>query len=176
MIKKLASIKLAVVIIALIAILTAIGTFVEAKYDATAARKLVYNSVWMFLVMGLLSTSLIAVMVDRWPWKKHHSAFVCAHIGILFILLGSVITLFYGLDGSVRVGIGEENRFVTVAETDLVVYTSFDGTQFTKIFERDVDFFKNSPRENNFVVPGDNVKIQITDYKPYVLQIGRAHV
>lgn len=168
-IKNLASIKLAVVIIILIAVITAIGTFVEAKYDATAARKLVYQSVWMFLVMGLLATSLIAVMVDRWPWKRHHSAFVCAHIGILFILAGAVLTMLFGLDGSVRVGIGEENRFVTTAETDLVIYTSFDGLQFTKIFEREVDFFKKPPRENPFVVPGDNVKIKVVDYKPYVL-------
>ncbi len=167
-IKNLASIKLAVIIIALIAIITAVGTFVEAKYDATAARKLVYQSFWMFLIMGMLALSLIAVMVDRWPWKKHHSSFVFAHIGILFILSGALITMFFGIDGSVRVGIGEENRFVTTSETDLVVYTSFDGLQFTKIFEREVDFFKHPPRDNPFEVPGDNVKIKVTDYKPYV--------
>ncbi|MEK6774692.1 MAG: cytochrome c biogenesis protein ResB [Bdellovibrionota bacterium] len=168
-IKKFASIKMAVVIIALLSILTAIGTFVEAKYDATAARKLVFESLWMFAILGLLSASLIAVMVDRWPWKKHHSAFVCAHIGILALLLGSLITWMYGLDGSVRVGIGETNRFVTVPQTDIIVYTSFDGNQFTKIFEREVDFFREPPRDNPFVVPGDQVKIKIVDYKPYVL-------
>ncbi len=168
-IKKLASLKLAIVIIVSLTLLAAIGTFIEAKYDATAAKKIVYESVWMFLVMGMLCISLIAVMLDRWPWKKHHSAFVSAHIGILILITGSVITMFYGVDGSVRVGIGEENSYITIPATDLIVYSSFDGSQFTKIYEKEVDFFRKSPKQNPMEILKKTVNIRITDYQPYVL-------
>ncbi len=66
--KFLASLQLAVIIILALGGLTAWGTFVEAQYgDAVAAQKLVYHSPWMYSVMILLATCLTAVMVDRWP-------------------------------------------------------------------------------------------------------------
>ncbi|MFN8944981.1 MAG: hypothetical protein ACK5WZ_10205, partial [Pseudobdellovibrionaceae bacterium] len=44
--RPFASLKLAVAIVVAIAVLTAIGTFVEASYDAFAAKKLVYDTYW----------------------------------------------------------------------------------------------------------------------------------
>ncbi len=169
-IKSLASIKLAVVVIASIATLTAIGTFVEAKYDAKMAETFVYRSVWMFAVMIIFAINLIAVMVDRWPWQKHHASFVMAHIGILLILLGALVTMSTGLDGSMRVGIGEENRYITLPGTQIIIYSSFDGSKFTKIFESDVNFLKNPPTaEKPFTAPGEPTPFVFSDYKPYVL-------
>src|SRR5437868_15045906 len=137
--KFLASLKLAVVIILVLASLIAVGTIVESKYDALAARKLVYDTIWMYLVMGALATSLISVMVDRWPWKPRHAPFVFAHIGIIILLLGSVLTMNFGIDGSLRVGVGQSNRYLMVQDTDVLVYASFDGDRYTKLEERLVD-------------------------------------
>ncbi len=168
--KPLASLKLAVVVILSIGLLTAIGTFVEAKYDAYAAKKLVYDTVWMYGIMGFLAINLIAVMVDRLPWKRRHISFIFAHIGILMILAGSVLTMQYGLDGSMRVGIGEENNMVQVANTDLVVYSSFDGDRYSKVLEKEVDFFLQPPTEKNpLTIPAFEGEIKIVDYAKYVV-------
>lgn len=178
-IRILASIKLAVVIMIYIAVLTAVGTFVEAKYDAAAATKLVYKSWWMWVAMAALATTLIAVMVDRWPWKKRHAPFICAHIGILMIQLGFVISstgfslssqglkifgvqilpafewvlIEPGLDGTMRFGIGESNRFVTTSDTDLEVWASFTGDSFTKIHSQETDFLRRSPKDHPIRIP-----------------------
>lgn len=170
LIKFLASLKLAVVVILAIAAVVAVGTIVEAKYDATAAKKLVYDTIWMDLVMGILAINLTAVMVDRWPWKARHTAFVLAHIGILVLMAGSIITKKFGLDGSMPVTIGGVNQYVTVPETDILVYTSFDGDRYSKLAEEPVDFFLNPPtKEKPVVVNGFNSDIKFTDYKPYVI-------
>lgn len=168
--KPLASLKLAVFVIISLAVITSIGTFVEAKYDAYAAKKIVYDTWWMYGVMGLLVINLTAVMIDRWPWKKRHAAFVLAHIGIIIILAGSLITAQYGLDGTMRVGIGESNNLVQTAETDLVVYTSFDGDRYSKTLETEVDFFRHPPTaEKPFVIPAYEGEIRVVDYLKYVL-------
>lgn len=168
--KPLASVKLAVFVILGLATITSIGTFVEAKYDAYAARKLVYDTWWMYSIMGLLVINLTAVMLDRWPWKKRHASFVLAHIGIIILLIGSWQTMKFGLDGSMRVGIGESNNLVQLPETDLVVYTSFDGDRYTKTFEEEVDFFKYPPTEQKpKVIPAYESKIEIVDYQKYVI-------
>lgn len=170
MLKFFASLKLAVISISLIAVVTAVGTIVESEYNAEVAKKLVYDSPWMTLIMGLFALNLTSVMVDRWPWKKQHTPFVLAHIGILVMMAGFVMTSRWGIDGSMRVGIGEKNNLVTIAATDIIVYSSFDGTNYTKIFEHEVDFFRKQPMISQpFEIPGDQVKIQIIDYKPFVL-------
>ena len=166
--KALASLRLAVIIIVSLAGLTAWGTFVEADLDATAAQKLVYYSPWMFAVMVLLAVNLIAVMVDRWPWQKHHTGFILAHIGIIILLIGSIITKKLGVDGSITFGIGEQKSFVMSSETDLAVYSSLDGSAFTKIYDREVDFFLNSPTEKKPIeiqIPTGQIKV--TNYYPY---------
>jgi hypothetical protein len=169
-IKILASLKLAVVVIAALACVISVGTIVESKYDATAAKKMVYETFWMYSVMGMLATNLVAVMVDRWPWKPRHAPFVFAHIGILILMAGALITQKYGLDGSLRVGIGESNQYVTVPETDILVYTSFDGDRYTKLAEQGVDFFTNPPTaQKPLVVTGYNSDIKFTEFKSYVV-------
>ncbi|MBK7961081.1 MAG: cytochrome c biogenesis protein ResB [Bdellovibrionales bacterium] len=170
-IKQLASLKLAVITISMIAILTAIGTFVEARYDATAAQKLVYQSIWMELVMGIFAINLTAVIVDRYPWKQRHLAFICAHVGILVVLFGQYLSNNYGLDGSVRVGVGESNNFAVIpGKIDLTVYSSFDGSSYTKLLAREVDFFLSPPTSNKpVIIPTDQGEIRLTEYQKYVV-------
>ncbi|MGZ3747809.1 MAG: cytochrome c biogenesis protein ResB [Pseudobdellovibrionaceae bacterium] len=169
-IKFLASLKLAVVVLAALACVIAVGTLIESKYDATAARKWVYETFWMYTVMSFLAINLVAVMVDRWPWKPRHAPFVFAHIGILILMAGALLTQKFGLDGNVRVGIGESNQYVTVPETDILVYTSFDGDRYTKLAEKNVDFFSDPPSpQKPLVVTGYHSDIKFTGYKPYVL-------
>ncbi|WP_413581237.1 cytochrome c biogenesis protein ResB [Bdellovibrio sp. HCB288] len=168
--RPLASLKLAVFIIISIAVITAVGTIVEAKYDAYAAKKLVYDTWYMYTVMGMLVINLIAVMVDRLPWKKRHVAFVLAHIGIIILLFGGLLTMKYGLDGSMRIDIGQKNNLVQTSETDLVVYSSFDGDRYTKTLEQEVDFFVKPPTEKKpTVIPVYAGEIKIVEYKKYVL-------
>lgn len=170
-IKALASLKLAVVIMLTLGLLTAWGTIVESQYDAEAARKLVYDTALMYLALAALAVSLTAVMVDRWPWKKRHTAFVLAHIGILILLFGSVLSMRFGLDGLMTVEIGKESRYVVLPyETDVLVYASFGGAGMTKLHEVEVDFFRRPPSEANPLrLKVENSDIEIVDYKRYVL-------
>ncbi len=180
-IKSLASIKIGIVIILALGALTAWGTFVEAYYnDAVAAQKFVYNSVWMYATMVALTTCLIAVMVDRWPWQQKHTGFVLAHIGIIIILIGALMTRYLGIDGSMSLEPGGSSRFVSVNETVIAVYATFgdapSGTSegdsgFRKIADRPVDFFLNRPSEkspyNVSLAGGD---IQVVDFLPYAFR------
>lgn len=169
--KTLASLRLAVFVLIALAVTTAWGTIVEAQYnDAGAAQKIVYKSIWMYAVMGLLAVNLIAVMVDRWPWKARHTAFVLAHIGILILMAGSWITQVFGVDGSLSLGVNESGRHVVVSQTDLALYTTLDGSKYTKLFDREVDFFKEPPTpEKPLEIPIANGALRILEYYPYAL-------
>jgi hypothetical protein len=165
--KFLSSVKLAVVIILYLCVVIAWGTIVESQYDAQAAKVKVYDSIWMYLGFTALTISLVAVMVDRWPWKPRHAAFVCAHIGIIAIIIGSIQTLRYGIDGSMIIGIGQGSKHVTVTEQQILIYASFDGSRMSKIFEKDVNFLKH-PLKDPLVIPTEAGDFKFVEFKPYV--------
>ena len=116
LLKKLASIKLAVVLIISLGAMTAWGTFMEAKYnDAEAASKIVYNSPMMYILMAAFAVNLIAVMVDRLPWRERHTGFILAHIGLLLLMLGAVMTKTMGVDGTLTVGLWQQAKQIVVS-------------------------------------------------------------
>lgn len=169
--KALASIKLAVFIMVGLIILIAAGTIIESRLDAEAAKKMIYDTWWMTGLMALLATSLTAVLIDRWPWKVRHVPFICAHIGILVLMLGAVLTVKFGLDGTITIPIGEDSRYIVLpGQTDILVYASFGGNGMTKLHEEAVDFFRHPPTvENPVRINSDAGTIDLIDYRKYVL-------
>lgn len=175
-IKFLASLKLAVVIILSIAGLTAWGTIVESKYNSQIAQFVVYHSIYMVIVLVALATSLIAVMIDRWPWKEKHTGFVLAHIGILILMGGSVLTHLYGVDGSISIGIGESSKAVTLNEIDFAVYASLDGDNIRKVYDysgatgKEAQFFGKDFTKNPLKISIPEGDISVVDYYPFAIR------
>ncbi len=171
MIKPLASIKLAVFVILAIAAMSAWGTIVESIYnDAKRAQETVYHAWYSYSIFLLLMVNLTAVIIDRYPWKRQHIGFISAHVGIIILLLGSVYTRYFGIDGSMAFNINESRNRVTVGETDLIVYSGLLTGGARKVYEQEVHFLKNPPSpENPHVIEVGNEKIIIDDFRPYAI-------
>ncbi len=175
-IKQLSSLKTAVIVILSLASVIAWGTFVEARFDSSIATKLVYHSIWMKLVMGTLIINLTAVMIDRWPWQAKHTGFVCAHIGIIVLLMGSLVTQYYGIDGSVSFGIGERSRKIVVGEQDFVVYSLPTSGQPIKLYDyrgttgNDVDFYLHRPQNEPVHIVLPDATIDVVDFLPFAIR------
>ena len=167
--KRLASLKLAVGVLASLAVVIATGTIIESRYDAQVASKLVYRTPWTLAVLGLLALNLIAVMIDRWPWKRRHIPFLLAHVGIIVLLTGSLITMLWGVDGSVRIPIGGKNNSVVVNELSFSVWGSFDGERFSKLMDEPVDFFTHSPKSDPVFFNVPEGQIKVVSYDPFVI-------
>ena len=162
------SFQLGIPILAALAIMIATGTIIESRLDAYAARRIIYESWMMYVTMGLLIYNLTVVMVDRLPWQPKHYPFIFVHIGIITMILGGYVTQKWGVDGSVAVPIQGKNNFVSLPQTDFIVYATFDGDRYTKMFEQEVDFFKHRPSEEKpyTIKLGENT-VNVIDYAPY---------
>ena len=162
------SFQLGIPILASIAMLIAWGTIVESEYDAFAAKKIVYDSWMMWTVMCLLVYNLTVVVLDRWPWQFKHYPFITVHAGLILIIFGGYVTSKYGLDGQMVVPINGKNNMVSVGQTDIVVYATFDGDRYSKVVDREVDFFDKTPtKEKPFVLELGGDKIEIVEYVKY---------
>src|SRR2546423_15545403 len=96
-----ASIKLAVWLRAVRIIGAIAGTLYESSFDAKVARAYVYGAPWFNAWLLLLATNLTVSALSRWPWKKHHVAFLVTHLGIITLLTGSLIGRIWGIEGTI---------------------------------------------------------------------------
>src|SRR6476620_1436640 len=102
-----ASLKLAVVLLALIIVAAIAGTIYESSFDAKVARAYVYGAPWFNIWLVLLGANLACSALSRWPWRKHHLAFLITHLGIITLLIGSLIGRILGIEGTMTLFKGE---------------------------------------------------------------------
>lgn len=122
-----ASLQLAVVLLAVLIIAAIIGTVCESSFDAKVARAYIYGAPWFNLWLTLLAANLAVSAFSRWPWRKHHVAFLVTHLGIITLLTGSLIGRIFGIEGSITLFKGDppSNRLL-VDEHQLRVHDA-DG-------------------------------------------------
>jgi hypothetical protein len=89
----LSSLRLAVVTMVTLGAVCAYATFYEMRNGTPAAQRDIYQTPWFAFILGLLGLNVFSVMVSRYPWTKHHIGFLTAHVGILLVLAGSVVSL-----------------------------------------------------------------------------------
>jgi hypothetical protein len=102
-----ASLKLAVVLLAVLIAGAIVGTLYESSFDAKVARTYVYGAPWFNAWLVLLGANLTASALSRWPWKKYHTAFLITHLGIITLLIGSLIGRIFGVEGTITLFKGE---------------------------------------------------------------------
>jgi hypothetical protein len=96
-----ASLKLAVVLLSVLIVAAITGTIYESSFDAKVARAYIYGAPWFNLWLVLLGANLAVSALSRWPWKKHHLAFLTTHLGIITLLTGSLIGRIWGIEGTI---------------------------------------------------------------------------
>ena len=124
-----ASLKLAVVLLAVLIIGAIAGTIYESSFDAKVARAYVYGAPWFNLWLVFLAANLTVSALSRWPWKKHHVAFLITHLGIITLLTGSLIGRIWGIEGTITLFKGDppSNRLLVdqhqlrVRDTDGII-------------------------------------------------------
>jgi hypothetical protein len=99
----LASLQLAVVLIAIAAVVVAWATFVERKYGAAAAQFAIYGTPWFAGIDALLALNVLCAVLIRFPWKRRQTGFVVTHVGILVLLAGCLLSQRSGVEAQLPI-------------------------------------------------------------------------
>src|SRR5712671_5787578 len=162
-----ASLKLAVVLLAVIIVAAIAGTIYESSFDAKIARAYVYGAPWFNLWLLLLGANLACSALSRWPWRKHHLAFLITHLGIITLLIGSLIGRIWGIEGTMTLFKGEPptNRLL-VNERQLRVH-DVDGI----VKGYPAEFLHHPPtpeRPRDLGLLASGARLSIVDYAPAI--------
>ncbi len=101
------SVRLAIVLLSVVIIASAVGTVYESNFDANVARAYVYQAAWFNLWLLALGLNLTCSALSRWPWQRHHTGFLLTHLGIIVLMVGAVIGRSYGIEGTMTIFKGQ---------------------------------------------------------------------
>ncbi len=118
-----ASLQLAIFLLLALGVVFAIGTFMESAHGTEVAKAVVYRSPWLSILLILLALNLAAAALDRLPWKQKHVGFVVTHLGIIILLIGSLLTRAYGIEGQVAIAEGQTENRIIVNEPMLQIFS-----------------------------------------------------
>lgn len=164
--EALASLRLAVVVMVTLGSTCLAATIYESRHGTPAVQRDVYRTWWFAAILVALAANIFCAMMKRYPWKSHHTGFVMAHIGILTLLAGSLLSLQMGLDGNMALFEGETTDRVALADKALQVRLP-EGTTASV----PVAFEKRPPapgREQRFSIPGSATVLVAEDFQPHV--------
>lgn len=112
--QALGSLKLAVVLLVVLAAVLAWASTLEARQGREVAGWYVYSSSWFLGLLGLLGLNIFSAAAVRYPWKRHQVGFVVTHAGLLVLLVGAWQSFVGGVEGRVSLVEGEATDQVTV--------------------------------------------------------------
>ncbi len=101
-------------LLAILAIGAAVGTFIENDFGTVEAKALVYNAWWYQLSLFLISLNLI-IVIDKTKMYRV-KARTLFHFAFVIILFGAALTHYFGLDGMMHIREGEKSNIIMIGE------------------------------------------------------------
>ena len=93
--------KFAVIVISIFTLTMIVGTFLESTYGTEFANRFLYKSPFFIFLQLLLFLSVAMAALLRLPPKKGYYGFYTIHSGLILIGIGSFVTYYAGIDGSI---------------------------------------------------------------------------
>lgn len=169
-VKFLASLKLAVVVILSLTVLMIWGTLTESRHGTEYAQTSVYLSPWFILTEVFLFINILFAALVRLPFKKRLTGFYIIHAGLLITLTGAAITSIYGIDGSLELLPHQSNGRAMINQPYFYsAYHDHDknqNVQFSKALPKGVTEINKS--KSPFATLG-NYEIYLERYLPFAI-------
>ncbi len=125
----LSSYRTMFVLLIILAVGAAVGTFVENDYGNSFAREYIYTSWWYQLLLFLSAINMVVIIIKAKlklfrPGPIFHFAFV-------IILLGAFVTHHFGIDGLMHIREGEKSNVVFVGKQRIIIPFYLELRKFT---------------------------------------------
>ncbi len=127
--KLLGNVKFAVIIILIFAAYLAYGTFQESYHGVDYVNRHVYKSYSFMAVQFLMFLSIFIATLVRLPARKALYGFYTLHAGLLLLFLGSFVTYYAGIDGTLNLPPNTPNRKIVIPKDELIIKKPNEGKE-----------------------------------------------
>jgi hypothetical protein len=115
----------------------------------------------------LLGANLTVSALSRWPWKKHHLAFLITHLGIITLLSGSLIGRIWGIEGTITLFKNDPPTNRLLVDQHQLRVRDIDGI----VKGYPAEFLHHPPNPNHpreLGVLASGARLSVVDYAPAI--------
>ncbi|CDR34075.1 hypothetical protein [Criblamydia sequanensis] len=132
----LASIRFAIILILLSALMVALGTFLESKSDSHGfASEYIYSHPLFQLILIGFFINILFSALKRWPFRLRHIPFLITHLGLLMIISGTFIKNLWGLQGHLIITSGSASNKVVLSRGSYSLSVEDKNTRTIETFD-----------------------------------------
>lgn len=131
----------------ILALACAIATFVETAYGTEVAWAMIYSTAWFGALMVLLGINLTYNIYRYRMIKLRTLPALIFHASFLFMLVGAILTRYFGFEGNIHIREGGESSIVTTKDEVVQLLTLGSDGEF---ISADESKFLNGAGRMNF--------------------------
>lgn len=124
---SIADIRNSIILFLLFAFFCAIATFIESSYGTSTAWAMIYGTLWFGFIQFLLGLNLLCALFKYKMFSNKKIPLFIFHISFLFILVGSIITRYWGYEGNLHIRENSQNNLIESSKSFIKFFTINDG-------------------------------------------------
>ncbi len=132
----LGSLRFGAVLLMLTLFTLACATVYESVHGTEQAMMVFYRARWFQALLGLVGLNVLIATALRYPFTSRQIGFVLTHVSVLVILIGAVVSKFFGVEGRVVLAEGNTTSQFATSEGMLTVKEPESGAQTEMRLER----------------------------------------
>ncbi len=169
MIKKLLSMKMAVLMLFIFGVTIGAATFIENDYGTQTARALIYKAKWFEVFLAYFIAILTYQIFKYKSYKTKFPVFLF-HFAFIIIALGALITRYVGYEGIMHIREGDTSNTM-VSDVKIMQVYATDGTN-KAMLEKELYFstMTQNHLKETLKVGDKEVKIALMKYLPTATQ------
>lgn len=109
---------MSLILLSVLMIMLAGATFVEKYYGAAEARRLVYHSPALFMILMLTAANFFMLAGRSGYFKSGRLGMILTHSSFVIIMAGAAITHFFSFEGTIHLREGDGTDCMTIREKD----------------------------------------------------------
>ncbi len=164
-------------LLSLLALVLAIATFIEEKYDTLTAKQLVYQAKWFEFIFLLLILNLIGHIKQYNLLSRKKWAGLLFHVAFIVIIIGAGVTRYFGFEGSMPIREGQTSNIIYSADPHLQVSVQ-DKSKNLHFDEPFIvsRFTKNSKHIEFATESNGKIAVEYREFIPNAVQSIKANV
>jgi len=166
-----------IILLSLLALVLAIATFIEEKYDTQTAKELVYQAKWFEFIFLLLILNLLGHIKQYNLLSRKKWAGLLFHVAFIVIIIGAGVTRYFGFEGTMPIREGQTSNIIYSADPHLQVSIQ-DKSQELNFNEPFIvsQFTKNSKHIEFTSEANGKIEVDYKEFIPNAVQDIKANV
>lgn len=160
----LVSMQFMAVLLILLIVVLAMGTFIESSYGRETAWAVTYGTHWFEVLLFLIAVNIAGVMIKNKYFRRKKIVIFTFHLAFLLVLAGAAVTRFISYEGTMHIRENEAANTMLSSNAYMQVTLESRGDRISG--SKAVRITELTPRDYHWrgKVGGEKVKIRSTGY------------